>query len=234
MSLENNLELNNQLVAKNNELLTELLSELRNSNKVFTPDVKPTVRGETKQIADKEETLVDINTLEFPTVVALSVLFKDEVHTLTTDKVDEAQAMVNATGNARNGQVDALDAALQGLPEVKALSNSRLIDLCIEMLDNWDDIPGITERREFALELLNEGKIHTKTDGDGEVSEPEPVINPKFLFKEAEGLILQLVKNGYRTEAVNILAKFNAKKLSQVAEESLAEMVALAKAALEG
>ncbi|WP_193160996.1 hypothetical protein [Citrobacter youngae] len=56
----------------------------------------------------------------------------------------------------------------------------------------------------------------------------------KALRKQAEGLILQLAKGGYRAEAVAILEKQGAKKLGEVADENLAEVIAQAEKALEG
>lgn len=52
--------------------------------------------------------------------------------------------------------------------------------------------------------------------------------------KHAEGLILQLAKGGYRAEAVAILEKQGAKKLGEVADENLADVIAQAEKALEG
>ncbi|WP_347003947.1 hypothetical protein [Enterobacter roggenkampii] len=52
--------------------------------------------------------------------------------------------------------------------------------------------------------------------------------------KHAEGLILQLAKGGYRAEAVAILEKQGAKKLGEVADEKLADVIAQAEKALEG
>ncbi|MCW1942343.1 hypothetical protein BON98_17155 [Escherichia coli] len=54
------------------------------------------------------------------------------------------------------------------------------------------------------------------------------------LRKQAEGLILQLAKGGYRAEAVAILEKQGAKKLGEVADENLADVIAQAEKALEG
>jgi hypothetical protein len=54
------------------------------------------------------------------------------------------------------------------------------------------------------------------------------------LRKQAEGLILQLAKGGYRAEAVAILEKHGAQKLGGVADESLAEVITQAEKALEG
>lgn len=54
------------------------------------------------------------------------------------------------------------------------------------------------------------------------------------LRKQAEGMILQLAKGGYRAEAVAILEKQGAKKLGEVADENLADVIAQAEKALEG
>ena len=54
------------------------------------------------------------------------------------------------------------------------------------------------------------------------------------LRKQAEGLILQLAKGGYRAEAVAILEKQEAKKLGEVADDKLADVIAQAEKALEG
>ncbi|AUO65685.1 hypothetical protein WM46_13470 [Citrobacter freundii complex sp. CFNIH2] len=54
------------------------------------------------------------------------------------------------------------------------------------------------------------------------------------LRKQAEGLILQLAKGGYRAEAVAILEKQGAQKLGGVADEKLADVIAQAEKALEG
>lgn len=54
------------------------------------------------------------------------------------------------------------------------------------------------------------------------------------LRKQAEGLILRLAKGGYRAEAVAILEKQGAKKLGEVTDDKLADVIAQAEKALEG
>lgn len=53
------------------------------------------------------------------------------------------------------------------------------------------------------------------------------------LRKQAEGLILQLAKGGYRAEAIAILEQQGAKKLGEVSDASLAEVITQAEKALE-
>lgn len=54
------------------------------------------------------------------------------------------------------------------------------------------------------------------------------------LREAATKLIKALVQGGYRAEAVEILDSFGVKKLGEVADEKLAELIALAEKALEG
>ncbi|CDL86298.1 hypothetical protein XCR1_2980001 [Xenorhabdus cabanillasii JM26] len=45
---------------------------------------------------------------------------------------------------------------------------------------------------------------------------------------------MQLAKGGYKDEALEILGKFGAKRLGQVPQENIPEVIRLAEAALEG
>ncbi|KOP31845.1 hypothetical protein AFK69_18715, partial [Xenorhabdus sp. GDc328] len=148
-------------------------------------------KSSVKKVIDN--TPVDIETLDLETVPAIAVLFKNDAYTLTADKLAQARAVIEGVGEEeRNGQVDALDCALQGLQELKALTNARILDLCLEMVASWDEIPGITERREFALALLDEGK---------QTPEPEPEVDPAVIFEQARQALLRLSTGGYRREA---------------------------------
>ena len=174
----------------------------------------------------------DINSLNLEQLVHLAVLFPD-VTEPDSGHIAKVDATINATGDKRNRQADALDSALAGVSELKGLSNAVILDLCAEMVAHWDDIPGISERREFAVSLLSEGKTQSDDEAEAE-AEAEAGQDPKVLFAQAEQLILQLAKGGYRNEAVGILNTFGAKKLGQVPEDKLAEVVALAEKTLAG
>lgn len=85
-------------------------------------------------------------------------------------------------------------------------------------------------QEDFARKDADKGSDHGQESGNETDNEPDF----SALRKQAEGLILSLAKGGYRAEAVEILGKFDAQKLGQVPDESLAEVVALAEKALEG
>nr|ELR5224918.1 hypothetical protein [Providencia rettgeri] len=227
-------------IKENTEVMRQLIAAMQSgavvqTNITLKPNEKPQpTKAETKTTTKKETAKteihpvvkpVDINTLNLEQIVALAVLFDGNFEELTTEQLNKVDEILAATGRNRNTQADALYMALVNLDEVTSLPNNTIHDLCLEMLLNWSDIPGITERREYALELLSEGKTTSE--------EPEEV-DPKVLFEQAEKLILQLAKGGNRNEAVEILTKFDAKKLGQVPEDKLAEVIELAKKVLEG
>ncbi|MDE9437806.1 hypothetical protein KKI95_18175 [Xenorhabdus bovienii] len=241
------LEQQNALYTQNNSLIQQLLSALANNVVTHSaaPEKEITLKDEpyiqlaaehveqpnkkakpAKKKAAVDKTPVDIETLDLETVVAIAVLFKNEAYNLTADKLAQARAVIVAVGEDRNGQVDALDSALQGLQELKPLTKATILDLCLEMVESWDDIPGITERREFALSLLTEGKQTPEP-------EPEPELDYAALYEQAHQALLHLAKSGYRSEATGIVAKFGVKKLGDIPQDKLPEVIKLAADAWE-
>ncbi|CAB4327910.1 Conserved hypothetical protein [Bacteriophage APSE-7] len=175
--------------------------------------VKPMV--EDPKVAIKPEP-VDIESLDLRHVVSLSVLFGDKAVKPDHTQVAKAKATFAAEkADGVTGQIDALYCALNGISNIKTLSKNSTFDLCLKMLANWDNLFGITERREFALSLLHE--LPTLT-------EVKP-IDFNALRSEASARITQLVKGGYRNEALDILASFNAKKLGDVTDDNLARFI---------
>ncbi|MEI03821.1 hypothetical protein EDI45_12040 [Salmonella enterica] len=85
------------------------------------------------------------------------------------------------------------------------------------------------------LQLQEEFKLKDATNGNNsEEAGTDSQQDFAALRKQAERLILQLAKGGYRAEAVAILEKQGAKKLGEVADENLADVIAQAEKALEG
>lgn len=86
-------------------------------------------------------------------------------------------------------------------------------------------------QEDFARKNAAKGGTETGDDAGDNTGEQTDFA---ALRKKAEGLILQLAKGGYRAEAVAILEKQGAKKLGEVADEKLADVIAQAEKALEG
>ncbi|EBT0315494.1 hypothetical protein CHG76_21410 [Salmonella enterica] len=288
MSLETNLELNNQLVTRNNELLERLICTLA-SGVVMRPDAIAQVQEYHETVA-KTKAALTLDDLTFSDVIALAA-FYPVPQQITEEMLQRAIAYRDATGEARVMQIDALDSALQGVKRAKELLTPALLDLSRNILKFWDDLPTIGERRAFAERLLDAppaGRDEVKPKKGRSKSEPQKRKGPFFvrdedgkigelsteaelkahldagyteinkveylqrkeeaekagtetaddqtdfavLRKQAEGLILQLAKGGYRAEAIAILEKQGAKKLGEVADENLADVIAQAEKAL--
>ncbi|ECU8948560.1 hypothetical protein CFC25_21925 [Salmonella enterica subsp. enterica serovar Hvittingfoss] len=288
MSLETNLELNNQLVTRNNELLERLISTLA-SGVVMRPDAIAQVQEYHETVA-KTKAALTLDDLEFSDVVALAA-FYPVAKPITEEMLQHAISYRDATSEARVVQIDALDSALQGVKRAKELLKPALLDLSRNILKFWDDLPTIGERRAFAERLLDAppaGRDEVKPKKGRSKSEPQKRKGPFFvrhedgkigelsteaelkahldagyteinkveylqrkeeaekagtktaydqtdfaaLRKQAEGLILQLAKGGYRAEAIAILEKQGAKKLGEVADDNLADVIAQAEKAL--
>ncbi|ECQ9892093.1 hypothetical protein F0655_20920 [Salmonella enterica] len=289
MSLETNLELNNQLVTRNNELLERLISTLA-SGVVMRPDAIAQVQEYHETVA-KTKAALTLDDLTFSDVIALAA-FYPVPQQITEEMLQRAVAYRDATGEARVVQIDALDSALQGVKRAKELLKPALLDLSRNILKFWDNLPTIGERRAFAERLLDAppaGRDEVKPKkGSSKDSKTEERTGPFFvrhedgkigelsteaelkahldagyteinkveylqrkeeaekagtktaydqtdfaaLRKQAEGLILQLAKGGYRAEAIAILEKQGAKKLGEVADDNLADVIAQAEKAL--
>ncbi|ENY2651870.1 hypothetical protein ACFWZE_004241 [Salmonella enterica] len=162
MSLETNLELNNQLVTRNNELLERLISTLA-SGVVMHPDTVAKVqeyRETTTEPEPQPETATEtkaaltLDSLEFSDVIALAGFYPEQVE-LSDTMLQRAIDYRDAEGDKRVVQIDALDSALLGVKRAKALHKDVLLQLSRTILANWDGLQTIANRRAFAETWLD-------------------------------------------------------------------------------
>ncbi|HEM8600382.1 TPA: hypothetical protein U2Q50_003959 [Citrobacter koseri] len=158
MSLETNLELNNQLVTRNNELLERLITALA-SGVALRPDTVAQVQEyrETVPETKAENTVirkVTLDDLEFSDIIALAAFYPTPQE-LSETMVRRVVDYRDAEGDKRVVQIDALDSALQGVKRAGHLNKPALLDLSRNILRFWDDLPTIAARREFAERLLD-------------------------------------------------------------------------------
>lgn len=191
MSLETNLELNNQLVTRNNELLERLISALA-SGVVMRPDAVAQVQEYRENVAENEKTVigpVTLDDLEFSDVIALAA-FYPVAKPITEEMLQRAIAYRDAEGEQRVVQIDALDSALQGVKRSKELLKPALLDLSRNILKFWDELPTIGERRAFAERLLDAppaGRDEVKPKkGSSKDSKTEERTGP-FYIKSPDG-----------------------------------------------
>lgn len=159
MSLEQNLELNNQLLTKQNSLyerniaLLERLVQSLASGVALKPDTVAQVQ-EYRETVTESKTALTLDDLQFGDVIALAA-FYPVPQQITEDMLQRAIDYRDAEADARVVKIDALDSALQGVKRAKALSKPALLDLSRNILKYWDDLPTIGERRSFAERLLD-------------------------------------------------------------------------------
>ncbi|HAX7483024.1 TPA: hypothetical protein JTN37_004835 [Escherichia coli] len=188
MSLETNLELNNQLVTRNNELLERLISALA-SGVVMHPDTVAKVQEYHEAVAETGGAIPTLDDLTFSDVIALAA-FYPVAKPISLTMLQRAIDYRDATGEQRVVQIDALDSTLQGVKRAKEMHNAGLLDLSRNILKFWDDLPTIGERRAFAERLLDAppaGRDEVKPKkGSGKDSKTEERTGP-FYWKYAAG-----------------------------------------------
>lgn len=159
MSLETNLELNNQLLTQQNELqarniaLLERLVSTLTSGVVMRPDAVAQVQEYHEAVTETKAELT-LDDLQFGDVIALAA-FYPVAKPITEDMLQRVIDYRDATGEQRVVQIDALDSALQGVKRAKELLKPALLDLSRNILKFWDELPTIGERRAFAERLLD-------------------------------------------------------------------------------
>ncbi|MGG7944392.1 hypothetical protein PGN95_17355 [Klebsiella aerogenes] len=159
MSLEQNLELNNQLLTKQNSLyerniaLLERLVQSLASGVALKPDTVAQVQ-EYRETVTESKTALTLDDLQFGDVIALAT-FYPVPQQITEDMLQRAIDYRDAEADARVVKIDALDSALQGMKRAKALLKPALLDLSRNVLKYGDDLPTIGERRSFAERLLD-------------------------------------------------------------------------------
>ena len=154
MSLESNLELNNQLLTKQKALLERLVTALASGVALKTDAVTSAYVQEYRETVSETKTALTLDDLQFGDVIALAT-FYPVPQQITEDMLQRAIDYRDAEADARVVKIDALDSALQGVKRAKSLLKPALLDLSRNVLKYWDDLPTVGERRSFAERLLD-------------------------------------------------------------------------------
>ncbi|EIJ4062366.1 hypothetical protein AAFS31_002488 [Salmonella enterica] len=202
MSLETNLELNNQLVTRNNELLERLISTLA-SGVAMRPDTVAKVQEYREQVPETEpqpetapetKAALTLDSLEFSDVIALAGFYPEQVE-LSDTMLQRAIDYRDAEGDKRVVQIDALDSALLGVKRAKALHKDVLLQLSRTILANWDGLPTIANRRAFAETWLDAKPEERGAVKPGKVTEEGKQQQPRkgpFFVRHEDGKIGEL------------------------------------------
>ncbi|EPB5228963.1 TPA: hypothetical protein JD893_23080 [Citrobacter freundii] len=202
MSLETNLELNNQLVTRNNELLERLITALA-SGVTLRSDTVAQVQEYHETVAETGSAVPTLDDLTFSDVIALAA-FYPVANPITEEMLQRAIAYRDTTGEQRVVQIDALDSALQGVKRASHLNKPALLDLARNVLRFWDDLPTIADRRNFADQLLD-----APADGRHEVK-PKKGSNKDSKTEERTGPFYCKSVDGSAASELHTLRKLNA------------------------
>ncbi|HGP2812002.1 TPA: hypothetical protein ACLGW6_000042 [Salmonella enterica] len=171
MSLEANLELNNQLLTQQNELqarniaLLERLVSTLASGVAMRPDTVAKVQEyheacpahEPKPEPEPQpetKAALTLDDLEFSDVIALACFYPEQVE-LSETMLQRAIDYRDAEGGKRVIQIDALDSALMGVKRAAELHKDVLLQLARAILANQEDLPTLASRRAFAETWLD-------------------------------------------------------------------------------
>ncbi|MGG2140851.1 hypothetical protein [Symbiopectobacterium sp. RP] len=223
------------VIKENTEVMRQLIAAMQSGN-VFTPPAPPQPKTDSTRPKKAEQEKPRLEDQPLPVAVALAALYGNEGRYLDSDKITAAVDVTETlNGKDRNAQIDALTMALKGVPRATQLHGEDVFNLAVQILEHWDALPGITERREYAellLDMPRDERAGVKPTVTKKETEATVGDTPEDIFKQARNLIMELTTGGYRHQAVDILNKFGAQKLGQVPQENLADVVMLAEQAL--
>ncbi|MEX3002716.1 hypothetical protein [Serratia fonticola] len=177
---------------------------------------------------------ITLEELPLPNAIALAVLEGEAGRTPTFEQLAAAEHVANtATGKERNEQVDALTMALKGVDLAAKLHGAGVFELTLQMVEHWDALPGITERREYATLLLNtpvdkRAKVKPKTSKklEEKSTDTEGTIDVAALHAKGKQLILQKIAAKAPADLRKTLDLFGLKKLTECPDDKLPDVVA--------
>lgn len=177
---------------------------------------------------------ITLEELPLPNAIALAVLEGEAGRTPTFEQLAAAEHVANtATGKERNEQVDALTMALKGVDLAAKLHGAGVFELTLQMVEHWDALPGITERREYATLLLNtpvdkRAKVKPKASKKAEEKSTvvEGTIDVAALHAKGKQLILQKIAAKAPADLRKTLDLFGLKKLTECPDDKLPDVVA--------
>lgn len=157
-----------------------------------------------------------------------------------TDMINNAVSITETTnGDERDAQIDALTMALKGVDRATKLHGAGVFDLALQLVEHWDALPGITERRAYADLLLDTPKekradvkpAKPKESAKGKAAETVTTTEGEApdaaaLLEKGKQLIIQKIAPKAPADLRKTLDLFGLKKLTDCPEEKLPDVVA--------
>lgn len=175
-----------------------------------------------------------------PVAVALAAIYGAKPAVSLTPEMMAHAVNITETedGNERDAQIDALTMALKGVDRAKKLHGAGVFDLTLQLVEHWDALPGITERRAYAELLLDTPKekragvkpAKPKATGKGKAAATETTDgeapDAAALLEQGKQLIIQKIAPKAPADLRKTLDLFGLKKLTDCPAEKLPDVVA--------
>ena len=194
---------------------------------------------------EAKKTQVKPVTLEeqpLPVAVALAVIYGAKPAVSLTPEMMAHAVNITETedGNERDAQIDALTMVLKGVDRAKKLHGAGVFDLTLQLVEHWDALPGVTERRAYAELLLDTpkekradvkpAKPKATTKGKAAATETvttsdDSVPDAAALLEQGKQLIIQKIAPKAPADLRKTLDLFGLKKLTDCPAEKLPDVV---------
>lgn len=170
-----------------------------------------------------------------PVAVALAGFYGIDAHSLTPEQLEHALRYANTTEEKeRNEQIDALTMALNGVDRAKKLHGAGVFELALQMLEHWDNLPGIIERRAYAELLLDTPKdkradvkpAKSKATKQKVETSDTNTVDVAALHEKGKQLIIQKIAAKAPSDLRKTLDLFGIKKLTECPDDKLPDVVA--------
>ncbi|WP_406903014.1 hypothetical protein [Serratia marcescens] len=196
-----------------------------------------------KEEAEKTQVKpISLEDQSLPVAVALAVIYGTQgIPVPDAAMIDNAISITETTnGDERDAQIDALTMALKGVERATKLHGAGVFDLALQMVEHWDALPGITERRAYADLLLDTPKekranvkpAKPKASAKGQNTETVTTTagaeapEAAALQDKGKQLIIQKIAPKAPADLRKTLDLFGLKKLTDCPEEKLPDVVA--------
>ncbi|AMH01849.1 hypothetical protein AL485_23305 [Serratia liquefaciens] len=189
------------------------------------------------------KTVIKPITLEeqpLPVAVALAVIYGAKPAVSLTPEMMAHAVNITETedGKERDEQIDALTMALKGVDRAKKLHGAGVFDLTLQLVEHWDALPGITERRAYVELLLDtpkekradvkpaKPKATTKVKAAATETTDGDAPDAAALLEQGKQLIIQKIAPKAPADLRKTLDLFGLKKLTDCPAEKLPDVVA--------
>lgn len=211
-----------ELSKAHNSLCVEVISS--------TTAVIPTSSIKAEELIEQYEipplVVYDLNALSLHEIAACVVLLEGEPFNEVAIQDMTTAAIAAVKAKEVPPEIDRIYTTIVGLQHIDKLTIEQKYTLCATLLHDWDNRKATKKvpnpHKDYAQHFINSALGLTEAKAT-EMDVPDYIA----LRKAVTHSIGKLVEDGRRKEAVEILKKYNAKKLPDIADDNLVEVLEL-------